>query len=256
MDSAKGAPQQLTFRLGLDDEATFDNFYTEPGSRNDVLMSFLRQAVPRFSSTHESSVSGTVLQNFVWLFGSQGAGCSHLLQAICHDADARGVSSFYLDFSVQPGSEHSGLTPDVLQGLESFPVLCLDSVELLQGQAEWELALFNLYNRMAEQQTALIVAAKNSPIHLQFTLADLVSRMQSAAVFQLDTLDDNNKAAALKLRAQRRGFELSDDVAAYLVSRSERSMNSLFDVLKKLDQHSLETQRKVTLPLLKTLMNW
>lgn len=261
MDSGKDTPRQLTFRLSLDDEATFDNFYTSADSRNAKLTAFLRQSVSRFASDTNRSGSGTVLRDFLWLFGAQGAGCSHLLQAVCHDADALGLQSFYLDFSalLAPSisvTEPSELTPDILLGLESVSVLCLDSIEVLQGRAEWELALFNLYNRMAECQSPLIVASKTSPMYLEYGLQDLNSRMQSAAVFQLEPLSDEDKADALKLRAQRRGFELSDEVAAYLVSRSQRSMSSLFDVLQKLDQHSLETQRRVTLPLLKTLMKW
>lgn len=251
-DTRQHAPRQLTFRLSLDDEATFDNFYIKAAnSRSAALIQYLRQAVSQFGEHQNHAGSGTVLRDFIWLFGAQGAGCSHLLQAVCHELDTLGRQAFYLDFSVQ-----AGLTPEVLQGLESVSVLCLDSIELLQGNAQWELELFNLYNRMAELQTPLIVAAKSSPKQLVFNLADLNSRMQSAAVFQLDTLSDEDKASALKLRAQRRGFELADEVAAYLVSRSERSMSSLFDVLQKLDQHSLETRRKVTLPLLKTLMKW
>jgi DnaA-homolog protein len=251
-DKGNNTPRQLTFRLSLDDDATFDNFFikdADSGSATAAL--YLRRAVSRFACGSERTGSGTVLSDFVWLFGAKGAGCSHLLQAVCHDIDTLGLQSFYLDFSVQ-----TGLTPDVLQGLESVSVLCLDSIELLQGSSDWELELFNLYNRMTELNTPLIVASKTSPKYLNFALADLNSRMQSAAVFQLDSLTDEDKAEALKLRAQRRGFELSDEVAAYLVSRSERSMSSLFDVLQKLDQHSLETQRKVTLPLLKTMMNW
>lgn len=256
MATDTGTPRQLTFRLGLDDEATFDNFYIPADSSNEALVTFLRASVSRFSTPDKPSVSGTVLSDFVWLSGAKGAGCSHLLQALCHDADALGMQVFYLDFSVHSAFEAAGLTPDVFQGLESVSMLCLDSIELLKGQQAWELALFNLYNRMAELQTPLVVASKISPRFVEFDLADLNSRMQSAATFSLESLDDFNKAQALKLRARRRGFELSDDVAAYLVSRSERSMSSLFNVLQKLDQHSLETRRKVTLPLLKQLMGW
>lgn len=249
-------PRQLTFRLNFDDEASFDNFYYQADSRNAALINFLRQAVNGYAVHSPQAGSGTVLRDFIWLTGVQGAGCTHLLQAMCHEADALGMTAFYIDFSAQLSAGHLELTPDILQGLESVSMLCLDSIELLAGHRDWELALFNLYNRMAELQTPLIVAASTSPRFLRFELPDLDSRMQSAAVMQLQAPDDISKANALKLRAQRRGFELSDDVAAYLVTRSERSMNTLFEVLQRLDQHSLETQRKVTLPLLKTLMKW
>ena len=245
-------PRQLTLRLNLDDEATFDNFYCGPAqSRNSKLLHFLRDTlIPRAAGAPVSAV-GTVLRDFVWLCGAKGAGCSHLLQAVCHGAGQLGLQAFYLDFSA-----HRGLSPDVLQGMENVPILCLDAIDLLAGDQEWELALFSLYNRMAERQTPLLVAAHSSPAQQPFQLADLKSRMQSAAVFELELLSDEDKAKALQLRAHKRGFELSDDVAAYLVSHSERSMSALSEVLQKLDQHSLETKRRVTVPLLKALMGW
>lgn len=245
-------PRQLAFRLNLDDEATFDNFYPgPPESRNHTLLHVLRdQLIVRAASSPTAGV-GTVLRDFIWLCGATGAGCSHLLQAVCHRANQQGLQVFYLDFSQQPD-----LSPDVLLGLEHVSILCLDALDRLAGHNEWELALFSLYNRMAEQQTPLLAAANASPARLPFVLPDLKSRLQSAAVFELDVLDDDNKAKALQLRARRRGFELSDEVAAYLVSRSERSMTALFAVLQQLDQHSLEMKRRVTVPLLKSLMGW
>jgi DnaA family protein len=80
--------------------------------------------------------------------------------------------------------------------------------------------------------------------------------MQSSAQFYLQMISDDEKAVALKLRADCRGFELSDEVARYLVSRSERSMTQLLKVLTLLDKHSLSSQRKVTIPLLKSVMGW
>jgi len=245
-------PRQLVLRLNLDDEATFDNFFrSSEDCRNSQLLQFLRESlIPRVAAGPVAG-AGTVLRDFVWLCGEKGAGCSHLLQAVCHAVTQQGLQAFYLDFSVQ-----MSLSPDVLQGMEYVSILCLDSIDRLAGNDEWELALFSLYNRMAEQQTPLLVASHSSPAQLAFNLPDLKSRMQSAAVFELEALSDDDKAKALQLRARQRGFELSDEVAAYLVSRSERSMNALSDVLQQLDQHSLETKRKVTVPLLKSLMGW
>jgi DnaA family protein len=192
-----------------------------------------------------------LLKEFVWLWGSPGVGCSHLLQAACHELDARGQTVFYLDLSLW-----RELTPDVLMGLEQVAVLCLDNIDDIAGVADWEEALFHLYNRMATGQTPLLAAARSSPQYTQFVLKDLHSRLQSAAVFQLQQLDDEDKTAALQMRAERLGFELGDEVAGYLVRRCERSMSALIAVLHELDRHSLETQRKVTVPLLKSLMNW
>lgn len=244
------SPKQLALRLSLDDEATFDNFYcSADGADNLAVVAHLRQCVEHWAHRDSDIANGTLLKEFVWLWGNTGVGCSHLLQAACHELDARGLTVFYLSLSAW-----RELTPDVLTGLERVAVLCLDNIDEVAGVPVWEEALFHLYNRMAVEQTPLLVAAHSSPQHSRFILKDLHSRLQSAAVFQLRTLDDEQKMAALQMRASHLGFDLSDDVAGYLVRRSERSMSALIGVLHELDRHSLETQRKVTVPLLRSLM--
>lgn len=245
-------PQQLTFRLSLDDDATFRNFYCGAAeSHNSWVVQYLEDALQRWIKQSTKAHSGTVLDEFIWVWGESSVGCTHLLQAVCHDAELLGVRAFYLDFS-----RNAALHPDVLSGLETMALVCLDSVDELAGQPDWELALFNLYNRMSEYQTPLLIGAQALPQQLGFKLPDLTSRMQSSAQFHLQMLSDDEKAVALKLRADCRGFELSDEVARYLVSRSERSMTQLLKVLTLLDKHSLSSQRKVTIPLLKSVMGW
>ncbi len=245
--------QQLTFRLSLDDDATFRNFYRGSAeSHNSRIVRTLENALQRWVKQPSAAAhSGTVLDEFIWLWGESSVGCSHLLQAVCHDAELLGLRAFYLDFS-----RNAALHPDVLSGLETMGLVCLDSVDELAGQPDWELALFNLYNQMSEYQTPLLIGAHAPPQQLGFKLPDLTSRMQSAAQFHLQMISDDEKAVALKLRADCRGFELSDDVARYLVSRSERSMTQLLKVLTLLDKQSLSSQRKVTIPLLKSVMGW
>lgn len=242
-------PRQLPLHFSLDDEATFANFYLpedEAGMPGRQLLEHLGNRLEAWTAADQITTPGTVLQDFTWVWGAKGAGCTHVLQAVCHAAGGAGQSAFYLSFS-----QLSQLTPDVLQGLEQMTVLCLDDVEQVIGNREWELALFHLYNRMCELQTPLLVAAHNNPKHLVTLLPDLASRLQSAAVFRLPVLSDEDKIEALKTRAQRRGFTLSDDVAGYLINRVGRDMPTLFNVLQDLDRLSLETGRRVTIPLLK-----
>ncbi|MEX0739760.1 MAG: DnaA regulatory inactivator Hda [Pseudohongiella sp.] len=254
IDPPANNPRQLTLRLSLDDEATFANFYCPAAaeqSANAAVVAYLQQCAGHWAQRQSGDEGGTLLKAFVWLWGGAGAGCSHLLQAVCHELDARGQAVFYLSLS-----GWREMTPDVLSGLEQVAVLCLDDIDEVAGHPEWEEALFHLYNRMAALQTPLLLAARSSPQYTGFTLKDLHSRLQSAAVFQLAVLDDENKMAALQMRASHLGFELSEEVAGYLVRRCERSMSALMAMLHELDRHSLELQRKITVPLIKSLMNW
>jgi DnaA family protein len=80
---------------------------------------------------------------------------------------------------------------------------------------------------------------------------DLTTRLGAGHVYQLQALADTDKAAALVAHAVGRGFELKREVAEYLVTRFARDMGSLVTVLDQLDQFSLESQRPVTLPLVR-----
>jgi DnaA-homolog protein len=56
---------------------------------------------------------------------------------------------------------------------------------------------------------------------------------------------------ALQIRAARRGLELADEAALFLVRRLPRDMHSLCDVLDRLDAASLVAQRRLTVPFLR-----
>jgi DnaA-homolog protein len=122
------------------------------------------------------------------------------------------------------------------------------------NRPEWELALFNLFNRLRDAGKLLIVAAIHGPQELAVNLPDLKSRLQWGTTFHVQTLDDDQKQAALQFRAKARGLELSDEVAAFIIQRLPRDMNELFWQLNRLDHASLAEQRKLTIPFVKKVL--
>ena len=67
-------------------------------------------------------------------------------------------------------------------------------------------------------------------------------------------MDDSEKKSALQQRAAGRGFTLDDTVARFIMSHYSRDTRALFSLLDKLDSESLQSQRKITVPFLKTLI--
>jgi DnaA-homolog protein len=67
-------------------------------------------------------------------------------------------------------------------------------------------------------------------------------------------LSDDEKITALNQAAASRGFTLAPGVLPYLITHFRRDMPSLSAMLDALDRYSLETQRPVTLPLLRHLL--
>ena len=226
---------QLIFNIRLDDTATFTNFY----AGNNQALLFALQAM--------MSESG---EAFIYCWGGAGVGRSHLLQASCHALSEQGKTAVYL-----PLSRFSEFSPEILQGLEALFLVCLDDVESVLGNEQWELALFNFYNRARDQNTRLLISANKPPQQLNCHLPDLASRLAAGVVFQVLALTDEQKLAALQLRAKLRGFILTDPVGKFLLHHQPRDFPSLFTLLEKLDQASLIEQKKLTIPFLKSVLD-
>lgn len=222
---------QLPLHIGLRDGATFANYFP---ANNEQLISELRRC------------SANQGEHFIFFHGISGTGKSHCLQAVCHAASKQRLQASYL-----PMADIQSMPVDLLEGLEQLDVVCIDDLESIAGNREWEVAIFNLYNRIRDNSGYLIVAAKAKPDDLGIVLKDLLSRLTWGLVFQLESMDDNALARALQLRASARGLELPDDVVAYILKRRSRDMNSLFSLLELLDRESLVAQRKLTIPFVK-----
>lgn len=231
-------PQQLSLSVNLNDDATFDNFYAPAQTHNAMVVQGLR-----------AQLDGSG-EAFIYLWGAPGCGLTHLLQAACHQAQAMGLAVQYL-----PLRDLVGYAPDELfAGLEDLDLVCLDCLPTVAGRPDWELAIFNLYNRLREQGKRLLVAAEHSPRELTISLADLRSRLQWGITYQVHSLGDDDKQQALQLRARARGLELGDEVAQYIIQRLPRDTNELFWQLQRLDHASLTEQRKLTIPFVKKVL--
>jgi len=230
-------PQQLLLGVKLNDDATFDNFYT--GGSNHQLVQFLQTDMKLLK---ESSV-------FLW--GSKSVGKTHILQAMCHTFTAMDKPSIYLSMK-----DCHEMGPEILEGLEHLALVCLDDVDQVKGIQQWEQSLFNLYNRAKDTGAATLFSSQVAPIHLSIGLPDLCSRLQSGMVFPLHSLSDSEKSAMFKMRAVHMGINLPDSVVDFILQRSDREVSALLNVLTQLGQQSLELKRRITIPLVKQTMSW
>jgi len=227
--------QQLSLAVHLRDDATLDNFLALP------------RVQPLVSALHtQLTPAGEAV---IYLYGPAGTGKSHLLQASCHVAAAATLYLPLAELRHYPAA-------DVLQGVERLDRVCLDDIHAVLGDANWELALFNLYNSARQQGCRLVVAGDAAPRALAVHLADLRSRLSWGIVYQLAPGNDADKAAILQFRASRRGLTLSPAVASYIVSRAPRAMAQLLEVLDLLDKASLTEQRALSIPFVKAALGW
>ena len=131
---------QLALPLKLQDHAKFETFWAVG---NEALLAFLDE------------LSRSAAGPGCWIWGTPSTGKSHLLQAIC---DRVGDRSRFL-----PLSELRSIGPDVLDGMADRAFVCLDDVHAVVGVAEWERALFSLFEVASENGSVLIASSSAPP---------------------------------------------------------------------------------------------
>lgn len=225
---------QLPLGLELRDSARFDGFF--PGPNREAVDSL------RLAAAGQG-------ERLVFIAGPAGMGKTHLLQAACQHAAGVQRSSTYL-----PMQQLSGLAPGVLEGMEQMDLVCLDDVQLVAGDAAWERALFELFNRLRDAAGTLLVAAEQRPDLAGFGLPDLVSRLGWGVTYVLRPLADADMLAALSCRAAARGLELPEETASFLLKRIPRDPATVFDLLDRLDRASMIEQRRLTVPFVKAVL--
>lgn len=229
-------PAQLPLGVGLRDDATFANFLPRG---NAALVSALQAQLDADGEA------------FIYLWGGEGSGRSHLLQAACHEAGARDKRALYL-----PLHDLGHFPPHMLEDAERLDLVVIDDIEAVIGRKRWEEALFHGFNRLRDAGKRLVIAATAPPRQLDVKLPDLASRLTWGVTFQIQRLDDDGRFEALQLRARARGMQLPDEVARYILHRGPRRLSELFDALERLDRASLSAQRKLTIPFVKQALGW
>ena len=230
-------PMQLALPVTLPDDEVFASFYH---GENLQLVEHLNEVLGKTERKF----------SFTFLSGTNQSGKSHLLYASCVEAQELGLSNILL-----PLDQLIQMKPQVLDGIESYDLICVDNFELIGGNDAWEKAFFYLFNLLDAAGKTLIVAAKGLPDTLNIKLPDLISRLNWGVTYQLKYLSDADKVKALQVRAKLRGLELSLEAGRYMVSRLTRDITSLIDALDQLDKASIALQRKLTIPFIKDTLS-
>lgn len=255
-DSSNAQPnllQQYPLALKLDRETTFDNFW--PNNHLELI----------------AAAKGLVDKptgGWLYLAGSSGSGVSHLLQAVSNYADAKGLSTLYLNLAEMLSAmqlNDSDVRKDqpltaLFESLESFDLLCIDDIDYLGQTAlqypQYQEQLFYLLVRLQQLPVSrLVFGAKNIASKLGLQLPDLRSRLALASVFHVHYPSDEDKQKILQFRGQRLGLSVSDEVARFIVQRCSRDMHNLINRLDLLDTQAMAESRKLTIPLVKKVFS-
>lgn len=188
---------QIPLSLGEPPAPTLANFVA--GENQNAVQSLL------------DLTQGNYNNRFIYLWGTSGSGCSHLLQA-CADW-----------------------------------AICFDDCQSLNGEQQRD-AFVQFTQALIEPSRCLIFAGDRPPHQLNLR-DDLQSRLTQCLVFEVKPLSEQDLRLALALTIAERGIQASPDLIDYLTNRLPRNMGKLRTALDALDRLSLERKKPLNIAL-------
>jgi DnaA-homolog protein len=178
----------------------------------------------------------------VYLWGPAGSGKTHLLQSLAARCQAAGrLVGWFNAADSLPWT----LSPD-------WAVLVIDGADTLSADAQH--AAFAMFEDATAHGVQVAAAGRVPPVDLPLR-DDLRTRLAWGHVFALQALSDADTRAALRREADHRGSFLPDDVLDHLLLHFPRDLSHLMQVVLRLDDYGLAKARRLTVPLLREMLN-
>jgi DnaA family protein len=226
-------PTQLIFPFQINQKASFESFFCS--SDNFNLMTRLADVVAS-KNNHE-----------LIILGEKGSGKSFIMQAICNELSLAGKQ-----FAFMPMNKAIKMGAEIFQNLASLDAVCIDDMQLMLANEDWEIALFNLINECQQSHCSLILSFDGAQLLDEtIQLPDLLSRIKRMELMVLHAVQDEFFNPALDFVAQQLDITIEKAELEFLLKHQTREFSLLVENLIFLDKQAASLKRKITIPLIK-----
>ena len=179
--------------------------------------------------------------NFGLISGPPYSGKTHLSKILIKNA--RNYKTLYFDRDYQ----------NILDRLETSDILILENIDKVKHNKS-EQDLFHIINFSKENNKKLLMTSRKPISEIDLNLEDLKSRLNSILEAKIKEPDDQLMKLILIKILNDKQLKINPNVIDFLVSRLERSYESINLFIEKIDKFSLEKSKKITIPLISDLL--
>ena len=231
-------PKQLIFPFQINQKASFDSFFCSPDNQN---------LITRLADIVSSPDTSELI-----IHGEEGSGKSFLMQAICNE-----LSSAEKQFAFIPMKKAFNMGVEIFQNLGSLDAVCIDDLQLILANQDWETALFNLINECQQSNCSLMLSLGGTqPLDESVILPDLLSRIKRMEFIALHAVQDEFFNQAIDFVAQQLDIKIEEAELEFLLKHQTRIFSLLVENIITLDNQAASLKRKITIPLIKETLNF
>jgi len=178
--------------------------------------------------------------NPLFIYGGVGLGKTHLLQAIGNDV----IKKFPLKKVKYLSSER--FVSEVVAAIKNhdmakfkskyknFDVLIIDDIQFLANKEKTQEEFFHIFNFLYENNRQIILSSDRPPKAIQTLAERLRSRFEGGMIADISIPDFETRVAILKIKAQEKNINFSEEVYQYIASIIQKNIRELEGALNRL----------------------
>ena len=223
--------------LALNSRYTFDRFIV---GKSNELAHAAAQAVAR--------KPGNVYNPLV-LYSDVGLGKTHLLNAIGHQALAKGMSLIY-STTEEFTNEYirairKGKTEKFRQRYRTAGMLLLDDIQFLIGKEQTQEGFFHTFNALHMSNRQIVITSDRPVSSLKILEERISSRLNGGLVVDIQAPDLETRLAILRAKAEHMGVDPDDELLGVLGERIYRNIRELEGSLNRVVAYANLMQRPI-----------
>jgi len=223
---------------GLNSRYTFDSFVVGPGNR----------------LAHAASVAVTespaTAYNPLFIYGGVGLGKTHLLHAVGHACQARGIDTLYVSSET--------FTNDLIEAIRSHTtetfrakyrtaeVLLVDDIQFIAGKERTQEEFFHTFNALHSVGRQVVLSSDRAPKALNTLEKRLCSRFEWGLIADVQAPDLETRIAILRSKATYTGIVVPDEVLSMIATQVQSNIRELEGALNQVIATARLTDRPLT----------
>jgi chromosomal replication initiator protein len=176
--------------------------------------------------------------NPLLVYGGVGMGKTHLLQAVGHVCQRKGLRTIYI-----PSEAFTNDLVDAIRGrstamfrekYRSADVLLVDDIQFMASKESTQEEFFHTFNALVTFNKQIVLASDRHPQQLAGLEDRLRSRFAGGLVSDVQAVDLETRIAILRMWAQERAFDLTGDMALMIAERAPNNIRELEGVFNQI----------------------
>ena len=255
----------LDFTIDVSERTESDNRRYQPSLRLHPDYSFENFVVgPSNRLAHASCVAVSQspgnTYNPLFIYGSSGLGKTHLLHAVCFEAQRRFDKAVIQFLSCEDFVNRfiRAIEEGNLAGFQSqfrtVDALVIDDVQFLREREHSQEEFFHTFNALYNNGKQIILSADSPPGKIPSLEERLISRFNWGLVTRIDPPSFETRVAIVQKKAHVRGLNISDEIAGYIARKVDANIRELEGALTTIYAVATTTSQKIDMELAQTAL--